>query len=65
MKPKTARRFLDRNAWKITRGNDKDTSPSFWRRVNQSKVVLGADPLKLVEQNRESFFSHIMKMFGF
>ncbi len=44
MKQKTVRRFLNRNKWGIAakRGNI-----SFFRRVNQCKVALGADPLKL------------------
>lgn len=62
MKPKTARRFLNRNKWKIGK---REGNSSFYRRVNQCKVALGADPLKLDQDDRRpGVFARILSGFG-
>lgn len=65
LSPKTARRFLNRSTWKMAGG--KIFPPSFYRRINQAKVVLGADPLK-IDDNRlvdRVFADKLARMFRF
>jgi len=62
MNLKTARRFLNRNNWKILKG---DGSPSFWTRVERARTILGADPLRFVKQDREAYFSNFVRLMGF
>jgi len=45
MKPKTARRFLNRNQHKMLRFLGSG-SPSFWRRVDKCRDVLNLDSYK-------------------
>jgi len=40
MKPKTARRFLSRNTWKIAARKISFQSPSFWTKVKNCRKVL-------------------------
>lgn len=61
MKAKTARRFLDRNKWKI---KSKEGNASFFRRINQCKVSLGADPVKLVDYSTVSIWQRLMRAFN-
>lgn len=61
MKTKTARRFLDRNKWKIGK---REGNSSFYRRVNQCKVALGADPLKLSKDSSSGPLGLMSRMLG-
>jgi len=67
MKPKTARRFLNRNKWKIAQGMGKGIPPSLLRRARQAKVALGTDPMVFVKEElgRRTFAENFMRLVGF
>jgi len=60
MKPKTARRFLSRNAWKIAAGQIKLQSRSFWARVENCRAALELEAYKALPANERIF-----RMLGF
>jgi len=60
MKPKTARRFLNRSKWKIAASQIKSQSRSFWARVEKCQAALKLEAYKALSGSERIF-----RMLGF